>query len=52
MFTEGQTLLAPYSIFLGYLLFKQAYSETQGALGSFFKIRQDENTNVRVLPFE
>ena len=37
MFTEGQTLLAPCSIFLGYLLFTQAYSETQGALGSFFK---------------
>ena len=36
MFTEGQTLLAPCSIFL-YLLFKLAYSETQGALGSFFK---------------
>lgn len=37
MFTEVQTLLAPCSIFLGYLLFKLAYSETQGALGSFFK---------------
>ena len=44
MFTEGQTLLAPYSIFLGYLLFKLAHSETQGTLGSFFI--------VRVLPFE
>lgn len=52
MFAEGQALLAPCSIFLGYLLFKQAYSETRGALGSFFKRRQDENTNVRVLPFK
>ena len=37
MFTEGQTLLTPSSIFLGYLLFKLADSETDGALGSFFK---------------
>ena len=37
MFREGQTLLAPCSIFLGYLLFKLAYGETQGALDSFFK---------------
>ena len=37
MFTEDQTLLALYSLFLGYLLFKLAYSETQDALGSFFK---------------
>ena len=37
MFTEGQTPLAPCSIFLGYLLFKLAYSETQGALSPFFK---------------
>ena len=29
--------LARCSIFLGYLLFKLAYSEIQGALGSFFK---------------
>ena len=47
MFTEGHMLLAPRSIFLGYLLFKLAYSETQGALGLFVKY-----TKIRILMSE
>ena len=53
MFTEGQTLRTPCSLFLSYLLFKLAYSDFKTRrTWLVFQIRQDENTYVRVLPFE